>query len=56
MYDKEKAKKYYIDNKESIKAKARQYYYENIEKKKNIIMLTGLYMLISIKKRKKKII
>ena len=34
MYDKEKAKKYYIDNKESIKAKARQYYYENIEKRK----------------------
>ena len=30
MYNKEKLKQYYIDNKESIKAKARQYYYDNI--------------------------
>ena len=34
MYNKEKLKQYYIDNKESIKAKARQYYYDNIEKRK----------------------
>ena len=34
MYDKEKSKTYYIDNKESIKEKARQHYYDNIEKRK----------------------
>ena len=33
MYNKEKQKQYYIDNKESMKAKALKYYYDNIEKR-----------------------
>ena len=33
MYNKEKQKQYYIDNKESMKAKALKNYYDNIEKR-----------------------
>ena len=33
MYNKEKQKQYYINNKESIKEKALKYYYDNIEER-----------------------
>ena len=33
MYNKEKQKQYYIDNKEAIKEKARQYYYDHKEER-----------------------
>ena len=34
MYNKEKQKQYYIDNKELMKEKARQYYHDNREERK----------------------
>ena len=33
MYNKEKQKQYYIDNKEAINEKARQYYYDHKEER-----------------------